>query len=200
MSTSPEQPLESPRLFVAIPVPAELKGSVGTMLSGLKRQLPFKRWVHPDDLHITLQFIGEVAPESQPAIEAALERIAARFSPFTLQLTGAGTFGAPQSPRVLWAKIGGQLQPLRALAADVEGQLADLGYEPENRPYSPHVTLARQYSGSTPIRKESYNGLFASASSPSYEWTADRLVLYRSHFGRSPMYEPLRTIAFHAGG
>lgn len=200
MTPTPTQSSEHPRLFVAVPIPSELKAKVGAVVNGLKRQLPFKRWVHPDDLHITLKFIGEVAHVSMPAIEAELARIAARSNPFSLQLSGAGTFGAPQSPRVLWAKLDGQLQPLKALQADVERQLAELGYEPESRPYSPHVTLARQFSGTEPAHKDALNGLFSPGGQSPLEWTADRLVLYRSHFGRTPMYEPLRTIAFHAGG
>ncbi|TMV45405.1 RNA 2',3'-cyclic phosphodiesterase [Paenibacillus mesophilus] len=191
---------EQPRLFVAVPIPAELKAKAGATVNGLKRQLPFKKWVHPDDLHITLKFIGEVAPSAVPAIETALARIAARSNPFALQLSGAGTFGAPQAPRVLWAGLGGKLQPLKSLQADVESELAGLGYEPENRPYSPHITLARQYSGTEPARKDALAGLFRPEEDTPLEWTADRLVLYRSHFGRTPMYEPIRTIVFHAGG
>ncbi|MDF2714796.1 MAG: 2-5 ligase [Paenibacillus sp.] len=191
---------DQPRLFVAVPIPAELKAKAGAAMNGLKRQLPFKRWVHPDDLHITLKFIGDVAPSTVPAIETALERIAARSNPFALQLSGAGTFGAPQAPRVLWAGLGDKLQPLKSLQADVESQLAELGYEPENRPYSPHVTLARQYSGTGPARKDALAGLFRPEGDSPLEWTADRIVLYRSHFGRTPMYEPIRTIVFHAGG
>lgn len=169
-------------------------------MNSLKRQLPFKKWVHPDDLHITLKFIGEVAPSAVPAIETALARIAARSNPFALKLSGAGTFGAPQAPRVLWAGLGGKLQPLKSLQADVESELAELGYEPENRPYSPHITLARQYSGTEPARKDELAGLFRPEGDTPLEWTADRLVLYRSHFGRTPMYEPIRTVVFHAGG
>lgn len=191
---------EQARIFVAVPIPAALKAKAGEAMNGLKRQLPFKKWVHPDDLHITLKFIGEVALVSLPAIETKLERIAARSNPFPLQLLGAGTFGAPQAPRVLWAGLGGSLQPLKSLQADVERELAELGYEPESRPYSPHVTLARQYSGTEPARKDAPGGLFRPDGDNPYEWTADRIVLYRSHFGRTPMYEPIRTIVFHAGG
>ncbi|WP_158606863.1 RNA 2',3'-cyclic phosphodiesterase [Paenibacillus ginsengarvi] len=188
-----------PRLFVAVPLPAELKSAVGAALNDLKRQLPFQRWVHPEDVHITLKFIGEVPPGSAAAIERELERIAARSNPFELRLQGAGTFGSASSPRILWAGLGGKLPLLRSLQADVEQAMASIGYAPEERSYSPHLTLARHYSGSGPINKEPLEGLFP-PEDRRLEWTADRIVLYRSHMGRSPMYEPLRTIVFHAGG
>ncbi|PYI57392.1 RNA 2',3'-cyclic phosphodiesterase [Paenibacillus flagellatus] len=191
---------EHPRLFVAVPIPSGLKAQVAAAANGLKKTLPFKKWVHPDDLHITLKFLGEVVPSSVAAVEAELERIAARSTPFPLRLQGAGTFGAPMAPRILWVGLAGKLQALRDLQADVERQLAPLGYPTEDRPYSPHVTLARQYAGGAPARKDAVRGLFPADAEPPLEWAADRIVLYRSHLGRTPMYEPVRTIAFHAGG
>lgn len=192
---------EQPRLFVAVPIPAELRAAAAAAVAAMKARLPFKKWTHPDDLHITLKFIGETASASLPAIETELERVAARSGPFPLRLSRIGAFGAPQAPRVLWAGLDGELRKLKSLQADVERQLAAIGYEPENRPYSPHVTLARQYAGNEPARKEWLDDSpFLSDGESAFAWTADRLVLYRSHLGRSPMYEPLRTIAFHAGG
>lgn len=191
-----------PRLFVAVPIPADIKKAVAAAVLDLKQsgQLPFKRWVHPEDVHVTLKFIGEVAPSATAPIEAELERVAARSNPFPLRLTGTGTFGSPQAPRVLWAGLGGEPERLRALQADVERQLAALGYAPEERPFAPHLTLARQHAGGGPVRIEPLRERFGADSAAGAEWTVDRLVLYRSHFGRSPMYEPLRTVVFHAGG
>lgn len=191
---------EQPRLFVAVPLPSELKAKVGTVAEELKRQLRFKKWAHPDDLHITLKFIGEVPSSSVAAIEGALERIAARSNPFPLRLQGAGTFGVPQSPRILWIGLGGKLQPLQSLQADTERELAELGYEPERRRFSPHLTLARQYSGGGPANVEPLASLFREEDGQAPQWTVDRLVLYRSHLGRTPMYEAIRTVVFHAGG
>lgn len=196
---------ETVRLFVAVPLPDTLKAEIGAAMSGLKQRLSFRKWVHPDDLHITLKFIGEAPPSAIGAIETALERVAARSTPFPLALAGIGTFGAGPAPRVLWLGLGGRLEPLKALQSDVERQLASLGYEPEGRPYAPHITLARQYGGSAPMPREALKdaaglGPEADADTPPRQWTVDRIALYRSHFGRSPMYEPIRTVAFYAGG
>lgn len=168
----------------------------------LRQVQSYKRWVHPEDLHLTLKYIGDVPTAFIPAIETELEKVAARSNPFPLRLHGAGTFGLPHSPRVLWAGLGGAVEKLKQLQADVEGQMATLGYPPENRSYSPHITLARQYSGDAPAQEEELAVLFRLdiEDGSALQWSVDRIVLYRSHLGRTPMYEPIRTIVFHAGG
>lgn len=192
------------RLFVAIPIPTEIKRRLENEWNAMRQQLSFGKWVHPEDLHITLKFLGDVPESSVAPIEAAMEKIAARTNPFPLRLQGAGTFGPPRSPRVLWAGLQGGLQgglqALKQLQADVERQLEPLGYPAEDRSYSPHVTLARQFTGQAPISKEALIGAIGADASAPLDWTADRIVLYRSRLGRSPMYEPVRTVAFHAGG
>lgn len=192
-----------PRLFVALPLPDEQQRLLAETMKDLQARCRFRTWVHPADLHVTLTFIGSTAPERQPDIETALERVAARSLPLPLKLGPIGTFGQTQAPRVLWIGLQGDgLKALRSLQADVASELALLGYPPEERPYSPHITLARQYNGETPARADwsqaaPYKGDTADQESG---WQADRLVLFRSHTRQPPMYEPLRTIAFHAGG
>lgn len=193
---------EMHRLFIAVPLPAVLQNKAAEAMDRLRQVQSYKKWVHPEDLHLTLTFIGDVPPASIPAIETELEKIAARSNPFPLRLHGAGTFGLPHSPRVLWAGLDGGMEQLRRLQADVEGQMAALGYPPEKRPYSPHITLARQYAGDAPALEEAPAALFRpdDADGSALAWIADRIVLYRSHLGRTPMYEPVRTVVFHAGG
>ncbi|GAA3402338.1 RNA 2',3'-cyclic phosphodiesterase [Paenibacillus hodogayensis] len=190
------------RLFVALPIPTDRQANIEAEMTALKRnsQFAFKKWVHPADLHITLKFIGDVPDEAASLIEAALERVAARSTPFPLRLLGAGTFGLTPSPKVLWIGVGGKQEPLRSLQSDVEQELSALGYAPEQRPYAPHITVARQYAGQAPASLEGLEKLFPDEAGPAHEWAADRLVLYRTRLGAVPMYEPVRTIAFHAGG
>ncbi|MFK7695075.1 RNA 2',3'-cyclic phosphodiesterase [Paenibacillus sp. HJGM_3] len=201
------------RLFVAVPLPPEVKALVTSALPTLQAGLPFQKWVHPEDVHITLVFLGDTAPAAVPALEAALTRLASRAVPFPLRLEGTGTFGAPQAPRVLWAGLGGSLPALHRLQADAAREAAELGYAPEGRAYAPHVTLARRYAAGgggrgsarrhalqpekagTPVPAFSGDALW-----PAAAWTADRVVLYRTRMGRSPMYEPLREFVFSSGG
>ena len=125
-----------PRLFVAVDIPEDVKAP----LVCLPRELPQAHWVHPEQLHLTLRFIGEVEQQTMMAIKAALTRVS--FPPFLLTLCGVGHFPPRSHPRVLWVGM----DPCRALTQlqqEVELALFDAGIPPDERPFSPHLTLAR---------------------------------------------------------
>jgi RNA 2',3'-cyclic 3'-phosphodiesterase len=124
------------RLFVAIDLPETFKAD----LESLRAPVPTARWVRPEQMHLTLFFIGET-PQAD-AVKAALADIQA--TPFNLTLAGVGRFPerAQQPPRVLW--VGIELVPeLRHLHTQVTDTLVKLGFEADARPFSPHITLAR---------------------------------------------------------
>ncbi len=111
---------------------AELKGHG---LSGL-------RWVKPGSIHLTLKFLGDTPPGRVPAIEQALDEAARGRRPFRLSLGELRTFGGRRGPRVLWLDLEGDSE-LRELQRAVERALVDIGFSPEQREFSPHLTLAR---------------------------------------------------------
>jgi 2'-5' RNA ligase len=124
------------RLFVAIDFP----GIIKDQLVRLQTDIPTARWSKPHQMHLTLFFIGET--ERVPAVKEALAEV--ESPSFRLTLTGTGRFpkDGRQPPRVLWAGI--QLHPaLMALQKQVTTALTGIGFIAEDRPYSPHVTLAR---------------------------------------------------------
>jgi 2'-5' RNA ligase len=126
------------RLFVGIEFPPELKLRLSLLAVGL----PGARWVDAGNLHLTLRFIGEVSESVAADIDEALMRVRAR--PFTIQLAGTGVFGGDR-PRTLWAGI--ERQPaLGGLRDKIEQALMRAGLPPEQRKFSPHVTLARLYN------------------------------------------------------
>ncbi|WP_438431780.1 RNA 2',3'-cyclic phosphodiesterase [Gorillibacterium sp. sgz500922] len=178
------------RCFAAVPLPSGCKTELDVRMRALHAELPFRTWPHPLDLHITLMFLGAVAEDRLPAVQEALAAAADRHAPFPLAVGRLGFFGSPASPRVLFAELEGDRTALSALAADVTSRLSAIGFPAENRPYSPHITLARRYQGGGDP-----GGLIRAAA--EREWAeplpfdADSVVLYRSHLGRSPMYEPL---------
>lgn len=177
---------QSQRLFVAIPVPEHISGRLENWTREQKDKLPFRKWSHPRDYHITLQFLGDTPAARHEALQAALRE--ARVKPFSLALNGAGTFGPPSAPRVLWAAVGGDLEALTALHREIVKATRPIGFEPEDRPYAPHITLARRFAGDGEMPSD------AALSAPSsYEWEADRFVLMRTHMNASPMYEIIGT-------
>ena len=124
------------RLFVAIDLPAEVKEAV----TGIGRNLPGARWVAADQLHLTLRFIGAADETLFLQIKAALAKVTAL--PFPLALKGIGHFPPGKNARVLWVGME-QIEPLLELQRNVELALLDAGIAPEERRFSPHITIAR---------------------------------------------------------
>src|SRR5579884_1704502 len=128
------------RLFTAIDLPPEILLRLDRLLSALRPEALVK-WSPLDNLHVTTKFIGEWPEQRVPELHEALQKITRR-QPFEVELKGLGWFPNERSPRVLWLGVEGG-QPLAKLAKDIEQPLASLGIPPEEREFSPHLTLAR---------------------------------------------------------
>jgi RNA 2',3'-cyclic 3'-phosphodiesterase len=140
------------RIFIGIDLDSEVRGRVARFLEGVEGFAPDARWVTPESLHITLKFIGEQKPEQVEAIAAKLRQIS-RPS-FEIRFANYGFFPTPKAPRVFWIGIQAGAE-LPQLAETVDRATAELGIPREDRPYSPHLTLARSggRSGSPKWRK-----------------------------------------------
>lgn len=101
------------------------------------------RWARPENVHLTLRFLGDVQQEDLGDLCAALEEACAKHTPFDASLSGLGAFPSERRARILWAGIGAGSERLRSLAADLDAVLSPLGFEREERAYTPHLTLGR---------------------------------------------------------
>jgi len=168
------EPSMNKRLFIAVDPPEEVRERLALLCCGL----PDARWAPPDQMHLTLCFIGEVDGAAFLDIREALTGIIA--VPFDLRVRGVGFFPPRGQPRVVWAGIE-QCEPLMTLQRKMVTLLFRMGIELENRKYSPHLTLARLQQ--TPAAKVGKylmeNGLFSGGS-----FTVDRFALYSSVLGR----------------
>jgi 2'-5' RNA ligase len=133
------------RLFVAVELPAEALEALNRVQHELQRDpmLARLRWVRPEGMHLTLKFLGETPTARRADIEGAIERGVQGIAPFEVRLAKLGKFGSRMSPRVVWVDVEGDMEPLLRLQEQVERELAQLRYPPENRKFSPHLTLAR---------------------------------------------------------
>ena len=129
------------RLFVAVDIPEEVRAAIESLVVKLRRAGPAARWVRIEGLHVTLKFIGETSSENAGKIQSALRAVPVP-APFEMRFRGLGFFPDERRPRVLWAGIEAAPQ-LAALAEEVESALASLGISREDRPFAPHLTLAR---------------------------------------------------------
>jgi 2'-5' RNA ligase len=130
------------RTFVAVFPPPEVREA----LLGAARELPVVgevRWVRPENVHLTLKFLGDVSEDLPGRVAEALGPLRGSHEPFEAEPSGFGAFPSARRARILWAGIGEGSEPLRAVAKGVEASLEPLGFEREDRTYTPHLTLGR---------------------------------------------------------
>ena len=178
------------RIFIGIDLDPEVRARIERFLEGVEGFAPEARWVRPESLHITLKFIGEQPPERVEAITEHLRRV--ESSPFEIRAGGYGFFPTAKAPRVFWIGIHAGPQ-LAELAGSIDMATAELGIPREDRPFSPHLTLARagagRSSGSPKWRKgDGPNAIFAvlekrlaaMADLDFGKMTAREFILYQS--------------------
>lgn len=131
------------RLFVAFALPDEVRAAMRRRLARLRSLLPQARWVDPDHAHLTLAFLGHQPEERLAPLVDALRSTFARYPSLPLRLHGGGTFPQGRPARVAWVgvKAPPEMQPLQHDVADAAAGVLD--WEPEKRPFHPHVTLTR---------------------------------------------------------
>jgi 2'-5' RNA ligase len=136
------QSLPVARIFVAIPVPADLGASLGRATARTRSSAPAARWTAPAALHITLAFLGDVPFARLPEVLGACFEVTLQHAPIDLVCVGAGVFKGKR-PKVLWAGLIGATAALEAVHRDLLASLQPLGVPPAQHPFAAHITLAR---------------------------------------------------------
>ncbi|MBI2870575.1 MAG: RNA 2',3'-cyclic phosphodiesterase [Candidatus Omnitrophica bacterium] len=131
------------RLFIAIELADEIKASLAHIQEVLKRSPSQVKWVNPGQIHLTLRFLGETAEEKLEALKGAIREVAEGLSPFEFTLGPLGAFPKLENPRVLWVGIEKGQDSAKDIAQKLEEALALLGFQKEERAFTPHVTLGR---------------------------------------------------------
>jgi 2'-5' RNA ligase len=169
------------RAFVGLPLPEPYQEGLDAVRRHWRDGLASKlSWTRRGNWHLTLKFLGDVEEERLEDVRTALATV--EFQAFTLQAGGGGFFPPPKrgmlpKPRVVWAGLAKGAAEARVLAKDVEAALQPLGFEPERRPFSPHLTLARvKWAGRDP-----WEELLADLEARTWpEITVDEFVLWQS--------------------
>ncbi len=132
------------RTFIAVAIDKAIRDRAIALQESLGRAGADVKWVEPENMHVTLLFLGEVEDRTVPAVCRVVADVAAGLAPFDIRVEGAGCFPSPRRPRTLWVGIGEGVQELVALHDALELPLLDLGcYRREERKYTPHLTLGR---------------------------------------------------------
>ncbi|SDF67014.1 RNA 2',3'-cyclic phosphodiesterase [Sporolituus thermophilus] len=131
------------RLFIGIEFPEAILDKLGQTQDYLRRYVSSGRFTAKYNMHLTLQFLGEVPEDKVGDICRRLQQVAKGHSPLRLNLGALGCFGQNNPYRVVWLGLGGDLTALSRLQRAIVLGMKELGFIPENRPYKPHITLAR---------------------------------------------------------
>lgn len=171
------------RLFTALDLPEAVRQRLALLQSGV----PGARWIRPENLHVTLRFLGEVEESVAEDLDAAFARAAAPG--FELRLDGVGHFGPVRKPTSLWAGIE-RSEALQFLHDKIDRAAVAAGLGPDDRKFRPHVTLARLKGDAKADRVGRWledNALFQAGPI-----RVGQFVLFRSHLGSDgAVYEPL---------
>ncbi len=182
------------RLFVALtppdPVRRRLVAAQGELRREAGRHGEEVRWVAPERLHLTLQFLGAVPEERLEAVRTAVEATARAARPLRLEVRGAGGFPSARRPRAIWGGVAGDVDGLRSLVEALERALAPIGFPATARAFAPHLTFGRSKDGRGAVGLG--GAIAAAAGSEPVSWRAEELVLFRSHLGAGgARHEPL---------
>lgn len=131
------------RTFIALPVPDSVENVQKKLKSTISEDSGKINWVHPTNLHLTLQFLGATPPDAVSEINESLEMIAGQHSVFAADISGTGCFPKPKRPRVLWIGVNGETKPLVDLGNAVRTLMTELGFPPDEKDFSPHITIGR---------------------------------------------------------
>lgn len=168
------------RTFIAVDLSEGAREVLQRYLSQTQRALPDVRLTASANLHLTLAFLGELDDDALATVIALTEGLARQTAPFHLELGRLGVFGPPTAPRVLWAGVGGETASLLAVQRRLAEALEAQGYPREQRPFAPHLTLARL---NRPLDESAYLRLRALREGPATRptrWPVADLRVMRS--------------------
>ncbi|MEE9166244.1 MAG: RNA 2',3'-cyclic phosphodiesterase [Candidatus Neomarinimicrobiota bacterium] len=131
------------RTFLGVELPNRVKSTAIHLQTTVEAKAKVVKWIKAANIHFTLRFIGATPPEEASNIKRAVAKAVEGHHDFSLEVRDTGVFPKKERPRVLWLGIGGEVEKLKALVEDINANLKKLGYPPENREYSPHVTIGR---------------------------------------------------------
>jgi len=189
--------MEQIRSFIAVELPAEIKIALAKMQARLKRGGGERiKWVDPDIMHLTLKFLGNIDSALTGTITAALGEACRGIGPFPIEIGGPGVFPNARRVQVVWVGLKGEVEKLGRLQKNIDTVLTPLGFTAENRPFTPHLTLARVREEAGPEERQSLGQLVtATVPEDGGLFKVDAVHLMRSQLTRNgPIYTRISSV------
>ena len=139
------------RSFIALDLPPTVKRALEDVAVRLSGTLDAVRWVKSENIHLTLKFLGDVQEDRFPDLQDAIDRVGTAFGPIQLGLDAVGAFPSPGRARVIWVGLSGDLLQLNRMHLEMDSAASECGFEPETRPFRPHLTLGRSRSATVSL-------------------------------------------------
>lgn len=139
------------RSFIALDLPPTVKRALEDVAVRLSGTLDAVRWVKSENIHLTLKFLGDVQEDRFPDLQDAIDRVGTAFGPIQLGLDAVGAFPSPGRARVIWVGLSGDLLQLNRMHLEMDSAALECGFEPETRPFRPHLTLGRSRSATVSL-------------------------------------------------
>lgn len=188
------------RTFIAVEAADEAQGGALAAIDRLRSAAEGIRWVHPDNLHWTLQFLGDLDDREMAEVCLRTVRVAARHEAFEMKALGVGAFPSSRRPRTLWLGAGDGGERFCSLQADIEASLRELGFRGEGRGFTPHLTIGRAGRGSGGAAGVLTERLAKLTDFDGGVMNVDQVTVFASEMGRDgPVYSVLARAPLGSG-
>lgn len=179
------------RAFIAIELPKEIKDTLSALQEKLKSSGADVKWVAPENIHLTLKFLGEIDDKQSAGVSRVLEETAENNASFIIRLASLGVFPKINYPRVIWTGIDKGDEESKKIAAELEQKLAAIGIPKEERPFSSHITIGRVRSLQNKDKLiEGLNNLAGYFEKDKPQFPASKITLFKSTLTpKGPLYE-----------
>lgn len=180
------------RCFLAIELPATILNRIGEVQKDLKSSRADVRWVSPENIHLTLKFFGTIETSQIESIIKSIEEPIRTTSPIWIAVQGIGAFPGLKNPRVIWVGLNDERKELVPFQNRLERELEKVGFQPEGRPFHPHLTLGRMRSNRG--KDELVKGMERYQEEEFGKFQVEGVVLFQSELTPTgPIYTALRT-------
>lgn len=169
------------RTFIAIELPETIRIRLSALQKKIQDSAAGLKWVNPQNIHLTLKFIGERDEKKVKEIREILKEVAGKNYSYAATISSLGIFPAKNSPRVIWAGIEEGDKETKEIAKELEEKISKIGIPKETRPFSSHITLARVKSA---LSRESLiqelDNLTADLTSQNLSFPVEKIFLFKS--------------------
>lgn len=187
--------MEDIRAFIAIELPGNIKRTLTELETRLQTKRYPAKWVVPENIHLTLKFLGNIGTDTIPNIRDVMQEAVLYTAPFKLGVSGVGVFPNTQRTQIIWAGVNGDMANLIDLQKNIDTGLEKLGFTPESRPFTAHLTLARMRDEASLSERETAGRLANTIQFEVSEFQVESINLVKSELKREgPIYTKVLSV------